>query len=212
MPPLSSPSVLRADAARNRELIVAAASEVFAERGLEASTAEIAERAGVGEGTLFRRFPSKDDLINAVIEDRMQGTLAALDLALEDPDPDAALRRWLHDSVAELAADQGFFEAAGDRCVTTPEFGPLRRQILDRMAALLRRAKDAGAVREDLAPQDLSFLIAAASSTAMVPLPGLRGDVWKRYLGLMLDGMRPEGASRLSPAAPPRRLLEGSHD
>jgi AcrR family transcriptional regulator len=212
MHPPSSPSALRADAARNRERIVAAASEMFAERGLEASTAEIAERAGVGEGTLFRRFASKDDLIQAVIEDRMQGTLAALDRALEHPDAGTALRRWLHDSVAELAADQGFFEAAGDRCLTTPEFAPLRRQILDRMAALLRRAKDAGDVREDLAPQDLSFLIAAASSTAMMPLPGLRDDAWKRYLGLILDGMRPEGASRLRPAAPPRRLLEGSEE
>jgi AcrR family transcriptional regulator len=212
MPPASSPSALRADAARNRERIVAAASEVFASRGLDASTAEIAERAGVGEGTLFRRFPSKDDLINAVIEDRMAGRLASVELALEDPDAGAALRRWLQESVARLAADQGFFEAAADRCLTTPGFQRLRSQILDGMAALLRRAQDAGEVRDDLTAQDLSFLVAAASATARVPLPGLRADVWKRYLALILDGMRPEGASPLRPAAPPRRLLEGSQE
>ena len=64
---------LRADAQRNRERIIAAAIEVFAERGLEASTAEIAQRAGVGEATLFRRFPSKDDLIQAIVETQMDG-------------------------------------------------------------------------------------------------------------------------------------------
>jgi AcrR family transcriptional regulator len=181
---------------------------VFAIHGLEASTAEIAERAGVGEATVFRRFPSKDDLIIAVLEERMRGMLRSIDGALEDPDAGAALRRWLHDSVAELAGDQGFFEAAGDRCVTAPGFAPLRREIFDRLGELLRRAKEAGEVREDLQPQDLSFLVAAVSSTAMVPLPGLRPDVWKRYLGIVIDGMRPEGASRLQPAAPPRRLLE----
>ena len=212
MPPLPSPSSLRADAARNRELIVAAASEVFAERGLEASTAEIAERAGVGEGTLFRRFPSKDDLIVAVMEDRMKWSLAALDRALEKPDAGAALRHWLRESVALLAADQGFMEAAKDRCLTTPEFVSLRRQLFDRLAALLRRAQEAGEVRGDLSAQDLSFLIVAASATARVPVPGLREDVWKRYLGVITDGMRPEGASALRPAAPPRRLLERSQD
>jgi AcrR family transcriptional regulator len=87
MPSQSPPSALRADAARNRERIIAAAAAVFAERGLEAATAEIAHRAGVGEATLFRRFPTKDDLIDAIIETRMEEVVALADAAASDPDP-----------------------------------------------------------------------------------------------------------------------------
>ena len=80
---------LRADAQRNRERIVAAAIEVFAERGLDASTAEIAHRAGVGEATLFRRFPTKDALIMAIVETQLDEAIAIADDCLTDPDPGA---------------------------------------------------------------------------------------------------------------------------
>ncbi|HET8822691.1 MAG TPA: helix-turn-helix domain-containing protein, partial [Thermoleophilaceae bacterium] len=96
MPSQSPPSELRADAARNRERIVAAAASVFAKRGLDASTSEIAHEAGVGEATLFRRFPCKDDLIDAIIETRMEEVVALADAAADDPDPGAALERQLH--------------------------------------------------------------------------------------------------------------------
>ena len=86
----SPPSALRADAARNRERIVAAAAEVFAERGLDAATAEIAHRAGVGEATLFRRFPHKDELIDAIIETRMEEIAALADAAADDPEVEMA--------------------------------------------------------------------------------------------------------------------------
>src|SRR5688500_20234163 len=94
MPSQSPPSELRADAARNRELIIAAAASVFAERGLDAATAEIAHRAGVGEATLFRRFPSKDDLIDANIETRLEEFAALADAAATEPDPAVALARF----------------------------------------------------------------------------------------------------------------------
>src|SRR5215211_2698241 len=97
MPSQSPPSVLRVDAARNRELIIAAAAAVFAERGLDAATAEIAHRAGVGEATLFRRFPTKDDLIDAIIETRMEELVALADSASEAAEPAAALERFMQD-------------------------------------------------------------------------------------------------------------------
>ena len=210
MPSLSAPErALRADAARNRERIIEAATEVFAEQGLEASTAEIALRAGVGEATLFRRFASKDDLIVAIIETRMGQVLSALDSALESDDPGQALEGWLEWAVQDLAEDLGFFEATGDHCLVAPALADVRREILARMTELLRRAQRAGAVREDVAPQDLSFLIsAAASATAKMPVPGLRPDMWRRYLGIIVDGLRPEGATKLRPGPPPRRLFE----
>ena len=210
MPSLSAPErALRADAARNRERIIEAATQVFAEQGLEASTAEIAARAGVGEATLFRRFESKDDLIVAIIETRMGQVLAALDSALERDDPGDALKGWLEWAVQDLAEDVGFFEAARDQCLVSPALADVRREILARMTELLRRAQKAGAVRSDVAPQDLSVLIsAAASATANMPVPGVRGDLWRRYLGIIVDGLRPEGATKLRPRPPRRRLFE----
>src|SRR5215211_3385031 len=191
MPSQSPPSVLRVDAARNRERIVAAAATVFAARGLDASTAEIAHEAGVGEATLFRRFPHKDDLIDAIIETRMEEVAALADAAAADPDAAAALERFMQDVVRRFSRDRGFFEAAGDRCVTDPRFEPLRAASLEAMSRLLKRAQDAGAMRSDLSASDLSFLIGSAAYAMGVPLPGLRDDLWKRYLRVILDGMRP---------------------
>ena len=76
------------------------------------------------------------------------------------------------------------------------------------MTSLVRRAQDAGAVRDDVAGQDLGLLINAAAAAADVPFPGLREDLWKRYLGIILDGLRPEGATRLRPGPPSKRLFE----
>jgi AcrR family transcriptional regulator len=202
MPSQSPPSALRADAARNRELIIAAAAAVFAERGLDAATAEIAHRAGVGEATLFRRFPTKDDLIDAIIETRMDELAALADAAAEGPDPAAALERFMQDLVKQFSRDKGFFEAAGERCMNDPKFGPQRERGMEAVGRLLKRAQDAGAVRTDLSPSDISFLAGSAMYALEVSKPGLRDDLWKRYLRVILDGMKPEGASKLRPGAP----------
>jgi len=198
----SPPSVLRADAARNRERIIAAAAAVFAERGLDAATAEIAHRAGVGEATLFRRFPTKDQLIDAIIETRMEEVVALADAAGSDPDPAVALERFMQDLVKQFSRDKGFFEAAGKRCMSDPRFQSLRARAETAVGRLLKRAQDAGAVRRDLSPSDISFLAGSAMYAMEVSKPGLRDDLWKRYLRVILDGMKPEGASKLRPGAP----------
>ena len=202
MPSQSPPSELRADAARNRELIIAAAASVFAERGLEAATAEIAHRAGVGEATLFRRFPTKDDLIDAIIETRMAELAVLADAAASEDDPGAALERFMQDLVKQFSRDRGFFEAAGQRCMTDPRFQPLRERAQEAIGRVLKGAQDAGAVRRDLSPADISFLAGSALYAMEVSKPGLRDDLWKRYLRVILDGMKPEGASKLRPGAP----------
>lgn len=199
---------LRADAARNRERIIEAAAEVFAERGLDVSTAEIAEHAGVGEATLFRRFPTKDDLIDAILERKMAESIDLMADYAADPDPARGIERFFVEMIGhKLQTDQGFYEAAGQRCMTNPAFEALRKQSLEMIGVLLRRAQEAGAVRDDLEPQDLSFLLMAAAAPLRSPLPGLREDLFKRYARVILDGMRPEGASKLTPPAPPRKLL-----
>lgn len=199
---------MRADAQRNRERIIAAAVEVFAEHGLDASTAEIAHRAGVGEATLFRRFPSKDDLILAVVQSQMEKVVAIASDCLLDSDPGAGLRRFLSEMVERFVADRGVMEGAKARCMTSAELDVQRGEIVSLMTALVKRAQRAGAVRQDLTGQDLGLLIGAVASTADLPYAGMRDDLWKRYLGIVMDGLSPEGATKLRPAAPSRRLFE----
>jgi len=199
---------LRADAARNRALIVTAATEVFAERGLEASTAEIAERAGVGEATLFRRFPTKDDLIAAIVATKMEESVAIGTECLGEQDPWRGLERFLYEMAERSIRDRGVSDAVKERCVASVQLEPQRKRMLDVCTELVRRAQQAGAVRADVSGQDLVFLLAATGSLGGLPFPGLREDLWKRYLGLLLDGLRPEGATKLRPGAPARRLIE----
>jgi AcrR family transcriptional regulator len=203
-----SATALRADAARNRERIVAAATEVFAERGLEASTAEIAARAGVGEATLFRRFPTKDDLITAIIGVQFE---EAADLAahcLEGDDPWRGVESFLYGMAERAALDHGVSDAAKERCMAAPELVGERRRILDLTGQLVRRAQKADVLRDDVAGQDLMFLMAAVASLSELPFPGVRADLWKRYLGIFLDGLRPAAATKLRPGAPSRKLIE----
>jgi AcrR family transcriptional regulator len=203
----SSPA-LRADAARNRLRILAAAADVFAERGLDASTAEIARRAGVGEATLFRRFPSKFDLVVAILAEHMDGVIATAQECLEEPDPWRSVERFLTAMVEQQVHDQGALDAVKDECLTSPVLAGRRKRIMELIGRLLRRAQDAGVVRDDLTAPDVALLTAAAGSMSGIAFPGLRPDLWRRYLGVILDGMRPEGATKLRPPPPPRRVFE----
>jgi AcrR family transcriptional regulator len=208
MATVESPTALRADAARNRERIVDAAIEVFAERGYEASTAEIAARAGVGEATLFRRFPTKDDLITAIVQVMLEEAAAVATSCLEEDDPWRGVERFLYEMADRASQDHGISDANKEQCMASPTLAGERRRVLDLTAQLVKRAQGAGVLRDDIAGQDLMFLMGAVASVSEVPFPGLRPDLWKRYLGIVLDGLRPGGASKLRPGPPPRRLIE----
>jgi AcrR family transcriptional regulator len=208
MATVESPTALRADAARNRERILDAAIEVFAERGYEASTAEIAARAGVGEATLFRRFPTKDDLITAIVAMMLDEAAAVATSCLEEEDPWRGVERFLYEMADRASQDHGISDANKERCMASPTLAGERRRVLDLTVQLVKRAQGANALRDDIAGQDLMFLMGAVASVSEVPFPGLRDDLWKRYLGIVLDGLRPACASKLRPGAPPRRLIE----
>ncbi len=191
---------LRSDARRNRERILAAASEVFAERGMEASTDEIAARAGVGHATVFRRFPTKHDLIVAVLEDRITEMITVAEEAVAGDDAWAGLRRVMEFGGERYAEDRCLVEAVGpDWGATAPQLREAKARLSALLAGLLRRAQAAGQVRPDLEPDDLGVLLTAALR-AVPPRPD-QPDAWRRYLGVILDGMRPEGASPLAGAA-----------
>jgi hypothetical protein len=111
--------------------------------------------------------------------------------------------------MAERASvDHGVSGAAKEKCMAAPSLAGERRRIIDLTSQLVRRAQKAGAVRDDIAGQDLMFLMAAVASLSELPFPGLRADLWKRYLGIFLDGLRPASATKLRPGAPPRKLIE----
>jgi AcrR family transcriptional regulator len=208
MASVESAPALRADAARNRQRILDAAVEVFAERGLEASTAEIAQRAGVGEATLFRRFPTKDDLVTAIVQVMLEEAASVAASCLEDDDPWRGVERFLYEMAERASEDHVISDATKERCMAAPALSAERGRILDLTAQLVRRAQSAGVLRDDVAGTDLMFLMGAVASVSEVPFQGLRPDLWKRYLGIVLDGLRPEGTSKLRPAAPPRKLIE----
>jgi AcrR family transcriptional regulator len=149
---------LRADAERNRRLLLDAAAEVFAERGLEVGIAEIAQRAGVGHGTLFRRFPTKEHLIAAIVVDRMQEATARGRGLADSADPVEALFDFLGDLVGREQLDRALFEAVTDEFLANADIRAAHADLVGVLDALLRRAQETGAVRGDVGAVDVLML------------------------------------------------------
>lgn len=209
MTAVSEHAELRADARRNRRRILDAAAEAFAEGGLEVGVAEIARRAGVGAGTLFRRFPTKDDLIVAIVEERMSELVAAGREALTEPDAADALRAFMFRGAELHMRDRGFFDAVVRRVAGEERLRELRAEVVEISAEVLRRAQADGVARADVAPEDLPLLMCAAAGAA-APIDVAFPEIWRRYIGLMIDGLRPEGASALEGTAPTAQEFEAA--
>ncbi|GAB2594407.1 TetR family transcriptional regulator [Paractinoplanes abujensis] len=190
---------LRADAARNRASLLAAATAEFAERGLDASVADIARRAGIGKGTVFRHFPTKDDLLAAVVLDRIDG-LAALAQQLSDaPDAGAALLEFMDAAAGrQRQLDLSFLREAGG---VNARLDGARAAMFAAIIELVERAKTAGAVRADISGMDVILLMCAPNHVVSF-VPDAPPELWRRYLGIIFDGLRPEGARPLPHPAP----------
>lgn len=171
---------LRADAARNRVLIVEAAEEAFAERGLDCGVAEVARRAGVGAGTLFRHFPTKDHLVVAILERRVDEVAERAGHAAEES-PWDGLEQFMRESVAIIVKYKGFMEAL-ERC---EEHDAVKERFKGVAAAVLERAQAAGEVRTDATGEDLSSLIGAAAMLGQHD-----AEHTDRAITIMLDGLR----------------------
>jgi AcrR family transcriptional regulator len=157
---------LRADAERNRRRLLEAAAEVFRERGLEAGVAEIAQRAGVGRGTLFRNFPSKEDLFAAVVVDGMTKAAAHGRALLEQADAGAALFEFLDYIAGRQRADRALFEAVADTFLVNPDIRAAHVEVVGVLDELLSGAKRAGAVREDIGAGDVLLLLKGVCEVA----------------------------------------------
>jgi len=193
---------LRADAARNRESLLAAAADEFAERGLDASIADIARRAGVGKGTVFRHFATKDDLIAAIVLDRIDVLTAVGERLLDAADPGAALLEFLTAAAHQRQQrDLSFLQAAGEM---NAEVTRVRGRMFDIVHRLVDQARERGAVRADVTGTDVILLMCAPNYVASYA-PEASPDLWQRYLAIIFDGLRPEGARPL-PQPPPAIL------
>ena len=194
---------LRADAERNRERILAAARELFAERGLEVTLDAIAERAGLGVATVYRRFANREELVNALFEDRIEALVAYADTALADPDPWHGLVYLLEQLFSEESADRGLREVILDASPTRDRVERVRQRLEPKGLQVLHNAQAAGALRSDVTETDLamiSLMIGAVADATRDVDPG----VWRRYLHLVLDGLRVsrDGPSPLPADAP----------
>jgi len=150
---------LRADAERNRRRLLDAATEVFCERGLDVGVGEIAERAGVGRGTLFRNFPSKEHLIAAIVVERMQDMIERGRAALASPDPGEALFEAIEQSAGIKQTDRALFDGLDDEWLANEEIHAAHTELMSVVDALVRRAQDAGAVREDVTAVDVMVMV-----------------------------------------------------
>lgn len=198
---------LRRDAQANRERIVTAARAAFAERGIEATVEEIARRAGVGMGTLYRRFPTKEDLVDAVLEDAFAQLVRVAGDALAEEDAWVGFTGFLERSLALHGTDRGLKDL-----VASSEHGLARTQAMrERLRPLIRRlverAQEQGSLRGDFAPEDVPVVFWTAGrvieTTAQVS-----PEFWRRYLGLVLDGLRADAATALPHPPLTRAQLE----
>jgi AcrR family transcriptional regulator len=203
-----TPRPLRRDAERNRQRILTAAVEVINERGLQVSLDEVARHAGVGVGTVYRRFGTREELVEALFIDRIESIAALAEAAAEAPDPWSGLVSFMEQMAEMLSGDLGLRHMLMFATYGQDKVSYARQRNAPLIARLIARAQAAGQLRVDLRPTDILFIIfALAEATQFVRevSPG----IWRRYLSLALDGLRPErqGVTPLPvPALAPEEL------
>lgn len=197
---------MRADAERNRERILEAARAAFAHDGLSASTNEIARRAGVGVATLFRRFPTRDDLVAAVFADRMAAYVEATEQALADPDSWNGFCGYVESVCRMQADDRGFADVLTMTFPMMPALAEERRQAGEGLAELIRRAQDAGRLRKDFVHQDLPLVLMANAGVVNATREAAP-EAWRRLVGYLLQSFEARAAGPL-PEPPNRQQME----
>jgi AcrR family transcriptional regulator len=182
---------LRRDAERNRERILRAAGQVFSARGLDASLDDVARQAGVGVGTVYRRFPDKESLVAELFTSKLATMVAAAGRAYQAPDPWTGLTEFLEGMAETFAGDLGLREMLMFGTYGSDRVSLARERMVPVVTRLVERAQAAGQVRADLAPTDIPFIGLMLSLIAQYA-GDIRPDIWRRYLTLILDGLRPE--------------------
>jgi AcrR family transcriptional regulator len=195
--PASRP--LRKDAARNRALLLLAAREVFAERGLDASLDDVARHAGLGVGTAYRHFANKYELAEAIFTEAINDIVALAELAVTMDDPWDGIVGFLEGAAEAQTADRGLRE------VLMGVHPDQMEQVHDRLSGPLRemvqRAKRSGALRADVEATDIGVVVMMLCTIADVTSEAAPG-LWRRYLPMLLAGLRADGGTP-APSVPP---------
>lgn len=179
----------RADAVRNREKVIGVAEQVFAEQGIEAGIPEIAERAGVGKGTIYRNFETKDDLVAAVLTRRLLRLDGEILEALELPDPGQAIREVLGNSAARTSAlsfPPGIYLPGRH-----PALDEAKEQVKENLGELFSAAQSAGQIRAGRTIEEL-FVIFGGTCRLLADSGETDPDVWRHHSNIVLDAFRPD--------------------
>ena len=195
---------LRADARRNREAVLVAARDQFGKFGLDCQMEDIARRAGVGVGTVYRHFQTKDDLIAALVTDRFEQLAERARDALAEEDPWQAFCGWMQFAAELQVRDRGLSEFMSSQ----PQLGE-REAVATGLAAvmgeLVASAKRTGGMREDAVVEDVPTLICALGAVMAGAADSLSSMNWERFVAIMLDGLRAPGGNELPP---PRKVIQ----
>ena len=181
---------LRRDAERNRQRILAAAAGVFTERGLDATLDEVARAAGVGVGTVYRRFPDKEALIAALFRERIDNLVTVAENACAVADPWQAVVSFLEYAAAAMAGDTGLRQLMMFGTYDRDQVCYARDRMRPVLTRLVQRAQASGDLRGDFEATDLkmiAFMLASLAEYTAAVTP----DVWRRYLAMLIDGLRP---------------------
>jgi AcrR family transcriptional regulator len=179
---------LRKDAERNRRLILDAARELFAQRGLGVTLNDIAHHAGVGVGTVYRRFPDKTVLIESLFEESFHEIAERMRVALADPDPWHGLVTFLDGQFEAQACDRGLKELVTATPDGVARVGRLRDELMPLSDQLVRRAKESGMMREDVDSSDLA-IVQIMIGSVLDAAREVEPEAWRRYLAIFLRGI-----------------------
>jgi AcrR family transcriptional regulator len=192
---------LRRDAERNRRRILEAAAEVFAERGLGVTMDDIADHAGVGVGTVYRRFPNKELLIDALLEDRLAELVAMAERAQEEDDPWQALTGFLERGQALQAANRAVKEVVLSTEHGRERVAHMRSRLAPLVDALVKRAQSSGQLRPDIHETDLPLIQIMLGAVVDVTRD-IEPETWRRLLAIIVDGLRAREPRTPLPAPP----------
>ncbi|MFE9611792.1 TetR family transcriptional regulator [Streptomyces sp. NPDC006012] len=190
---------MRSDAVRTRKLLVEAAAATFAEQGVEASISEIAERAGIGKGTVFRHFSTKEDLLAAIVSANQSSLVAIGERLAQTEAPANALLKFMSAAIELQIRDRAFCQVAHGEASDHPDVRSGRAALDAITAALTDRARAHGAIRQDVTGQDVMLLMSGIFQTAS-PLLSTQPHLWRRYLRLVFDGMQADTPALPGPA------------
>jgi AcrR family transcriptional regulator len=179
---------LRRDAERNRQRILDAARELFAEEGLGVTLNDVAHHAGVGVGTVYRRFPDKTQLIEELFEQRLEDLVSLATRALDDPDPWQGLKTFLRRALELQANDRGVKDLITASTDGLDRVGQIRSRMMPTGVELVRRAQAAGQIRSDIGAADLP-VIQLMLSTLIDASRDVSPQLWRRYLGVITRGL-----------------------